>query len=159
METYRAAMLEEAGIHDSFVQDNQSRSVRGVLRGLHYQLRRPQAKLCRVVCGEVLDVAVDIRTGSPTFGRWVAVTLSDKNKQQIYVPRGFAHGYLVRSETADFIYKCSDYYDATDDCGVLWSDPAIGIAWEVTEPIVSSRDQQLPRLADVMHDMLPRYES
>ena len=159
METYRAAVLEEAGIHDSFVQDNQSRSVRGVLRGLHYQLRRPQAKLCRVVRGEVLDVAVDIRTGSPTFGRWVAVTLSDKNKQQIYVPRGFAHGYLVRSETADFIYKCSDYYDATDDCGVLWSDPAIGIAWEVTEPIVSSRDQQLPRLADVMHDMLPRYES
>ena len=142
METYRAEALAEAGIHHNFVQDNHSRSLRGVLRGLHYQLRQPQAKLCRVVSGEVFDVAVDVRLGSPTFGQWCGVALSAENKLQIYVPRGFAHGYVVRSETADFLYKCSDYYDAADDRGVLWSDPAIGIAWDVSEPIVSSKDQQ-----------------
>ena len=158
METYRAEMLASAGVRDEFVQDNHARSGRGVLRGLHYQLRRPQAKLCRVVSGEVFDVAVDVRQGSPTFGQWVGVTLSAKNKVQIYVPRGFAHGYAVRSETADFLYKCSDYYDASDDRGILWSDPALEIAWDVAEPIVSGKDQQLPRLADVPREMLPRYE-
>lgn len=158
METYRAEALEAAGIRDHFVQDNHSRSVRGVLRGLHYQLKKPQAKLCRVVSGEVFDVAVDVRLGSPTFGQWVGVTLSEENKLQIYVPRGFAHGYAVRSETADFLYKCSDYYDPSDDCGILWSDPAIGIAWDVAEPIVSPKDQQYLRLAEVQREMLPRYE-
>ncbi len=158
METYRAEVLAEAGIHDHFVQDNHARSERGVLRGLHYQLRRPQAKLCRVVSGEVFDVAVDIRQGAPTFGQWVGVTLSAENKLQIYVPRGFAHGYLVRSETADFLYKCSDYYDASDDRGILWSDPALGIAWEAANPTVSTKDQQLPRLADVARELLPRHE-
>jgi dTDP-4-dehydrorhamnose 3,5-epimerase len=159
METYRAEALAEAGIRDSFVQDNHSRSVRGVLRGLHYQLRQPQAKLCRVVSGEVFDVAVDVRLGSPTFGQWVGVMLSEENKLQIYVPRGFAHGYVVRSASADFLYKCSDYYDASDDRGVLWNDPAIGIAWDVAEPIVSAKDQQYLRLADVPHEMLPRFKS
>ncbi len=158
METYRAEALAETDIRDNFVQDNHARSVRGVLRGLHYQLRQPQAKLCRVVSGEVFDVAVDIRSGSPTFGQWVGVTLSEQNKLQIYVPRGFAHGYVVRSDTAEFLYKCSDYYDPSDDRGVLWSDPAIGIAWDVAEPIVSGKDQQYPRLAEVPHEMLPRYK-
>lgn len=158
METFRTEWLDEAGIHDNFVQDNHARSGRRVLRGLHYQLQRPQAKLCRVVSGEVFDVAVDIRLGSPTFGQWVGVTLSAENKLQIYVPCGFAHGYLALSETSDFLYKCSDYYDPNDDRGVLWSDPAIGIAWDETEPIVSSKDQQLPRLADVPRELLPRYQ-
>jgi dTDP-4-dehydrorhamnose 3,5-epimerase len=159
METYRAEVLASSGIDDNFVQDNHSRSVRGVLRGLHYQLRQPQAKLCRVVSGEVFDVAVDVRMGSPTFGQWVGVTLSAENKLQIYVPRGFAHGYVVRSETADFLYKCSDYYDPADDRGVLWSDPAIGVAWEVHGPIVSAKDQQYLRLAEIPPEMLPRYNS
>jgi dTDP-4-dehydrorhamnose 3,5-epimerase len=158
METYRAEILTEAGIHDNFVQDNHARSGRGVLRGLHYQLQHPQAKLCRVVAGEVFDVAVDVRLGSPTFGQWVGVTLSEQNKLQVYVPRGFAHGYVLRSDAAEFLYKCTDYYDPSDDRGVLWSDPAIGIAWDVAGPIVSVKDQQLPRLGDVPHELLPRYE-
>ena len=158
METYRAEILARAGIHDNFVQDNHARSGRGVLRGLHYQLPYLQAKLCRVVSGEVFDVAVDIRQGSPTFGRCVGEILSAENQVQIYVPRGFAHGYVVRSETADFLYKCSDYYDAAGDRGILWSDPAIGIAWNESHPMVSPKDQRLPRLTDVPHDMLPRYE-
>ena len=149
METYRAEALAEAGIHDNFVQDNHARSARGVLRGLHYQLRHPQAKLCRVTSGEVFDVAVDVRLGSPTFGQWFGATLSEENKLQIYVPRGFAHGYVVRSETADFLYKCSDYYDASDDRGVLWSDPALGIPWDTPTPILSAQDQQYLPLADV----------
>ncbi len=156
-ETYRADVLASAGIHDNFVQDNHSRSARGVLRGLHYQLRRPQAKLCRVVSGEVFDVAVDIRLGSPTFGKWYGVVLSSENKLQIYLPPGFAHGFVVRSETADFLYKCSDYYDASDDRGVLWNDPAIGIAWEAPAPIVSPKDLQHPPLAEVPQALLPRY--
>ena len=158
METYRAEALQQAGINDKFVQDNHARSARGVLRGLHYQLQHPQAKLCRVVAGEVFDVAVDVRLGSPTFGRWFGVTLSEENKLQIYVPRGFAHGYVVRSETADFLYKCSDYFDPGDDRGVLWNDPAIRIEWDTPEPILSAKDQQYARLADVAHDMLPRYQ-
>ncbi len=158
METYRAETLARAGLCDSFVQDNHSRSGRGILRGLHYQLHYPQTKLCRVVSGEVYDVAVDIRMGSPTFGKWYGVTLSAENKLQLYVPRGFAHGYIVRSEIADFLYKCSDYYDAADDRGILWSDPAIGITWDVSIPVLSGKDQQRPLLADVPPDWLPRYE-
>jgi dTDP-4-dehydrorhamnose 3,5-epimerase len=157
METYRADALARAGVCDSFVQDNHSRSARNVLRGLHYQLRRPQAKLCRVVSGEVFDVAVDIRTGSPTFGKWYGILLSAANKLQLYVPRGFAHGYVVRSGTADFLYKCSDYYDPSDDLGVLWQDQGIGIAWDVSVPILSGKDQQRPPLADLPAELLPRY--
>ncbi len=157
METYRADVLASARIRDNFVQDNHSRSPRGVLRGLHYQVRQPQAKLCRVVSGEVFDVAVDIRLGSPTFGQWYGVLLSSENKLQIYMPPGFAHGFVVRSEIADFLYKCSDYYDPSDDRGIRWDDPAIGIAWETAAPILSPKDLQHPLLADVPRDLLPRY--
>ncbi len=158
METYRASVLATAGIHDGFVQDNHSRSSRGVLRGLHYQVRHPQAKLCRVVSGEVFDVAVDIRLGSPTLGQWYGVVLSSENKLQLYIPAGFAHGFVVRSETADFLYKCSDYYDAADDRGILWNDPTIGIAWETPDPILSAKDLKHPSLADAPRELLPRYK-
>ncbi len=158
METYRADALQRAGIHDDLVQDNHSRSVRGVLRGLHYQLKKPQAKLCRVVAGEVFDVAVDVRLGSPTFGQWFGVTLSAENKLQIYVPRGFAHGYVVRSETADFLYKCSDYYDPRTIaafCGAIRPSESRG-TWPI--PIVSAKDQQYLRLAEIPGELLPRYQ-
>jgi len=157
-ETYRADHFAALGIADVFVQDNHSRSRRGTLRGLHAQLRRPQAKLCRVTQGEVLDVAVDIRVGSPHFGRHVAVRLSAENKLQIYVPRGFVHGFLVLSDYAEFQYKCSDFYDAADEIGVLWSDPALAIAWDVTAPDLSAKDRALPRLADIPPQRLPRFE-
>lgn len=158
METYRQNVLREAGIRDNFVQDNHSRSSRGVLRGLHYQLRRPQAKLCRVVQGEVLDIAVDVRLESPTFGKWISVVLSGENHQQLYIPKGFAHGFAVRSEAADFLYKCSDYFDGADDRGVLWDDPAIGIDWQTPEPILSDKDKRYLPLAEIAHENLPRYE-
>ncbi len=158
METYRQDVLEGAGIQDQFVQDNHSRSSRGVLRGLHYQLRNPQAKLCRVVQGEVLDVAVDIRIGSPTFGQWVSVLLSAENHLQLYIPRGFAHGFAVQSETADFLYKCSDYYSAPDDRGVLWNDPNIGIDWQTPTPILSEKDTGYLPLSRIARDQLPRYQ-
>jgi dTDP-4-dehydrorhamnose 3,5-epimerase len=158
METYRQNVLAEAGIRDNFVQDNHSHSSSGVLRGLHYQLRHPQAKLCRVVQGEVLDIAVDIRVGSPTFGTWVSVVLSGENQQQLYIPKGFAHGFVVRSETADFLYKCSDYFDGADDRGVLWNDQAIGIDWQTAEPILSDKDRRYLPLNEIAHENLPRYE-
>jgi len=157
METYRQNVLAEAGIRETFVQDNHSRSARGVLRGLHYQLRHPQAKLCRVALGEVLDIAVDIRVGSPNFGKWVSVVLSGENQTQIYIPKGFAHGFVVRSESADFLYKCSDYFDATDDRGVLWNDPDLAIDWREPSPIISDKDRRYLTLAQIPHDQLPRY--
>jgi dTDP-4-dehydrorhamnose 3,5-epimerase len=158
METYRQNVLAEAGVHETFVQDNHSRSSRGVLRGLHYQLRQPQAKLCRVAQGEVLDVAVDVRLGSPNFGKWVGVILSGENHAQLYIPQGFAHGFVVRSESADFLYKCSDYFDASDDRGVLWNDPAIGIDWQTGEPNISEKDTRYLPLLKIAHDNLPRYQ-
>ena len=158
METYRENVLAEAGIRERFVQDNHSHSSRGVLRGLHYQLRNPQAKLCRVTSGEVLDVAVDVRLGSPNFGKWVSVVLSADNYTQIYIPKGFAHGFVVRSEKADFLYKCSDYFNASDDRGVLWNDPAIGIDWDTPDPILSEKDMRYLRLAEIPHDRLPSYQ-
>jgi dTDP-4-dehydrorhamnose 3,5-epimerase len=158
METYRQNVLADAGIRDNFVQDNHSHSSRGVLRGLHYQLRHPQAKLCRVVQGEVLDIAVDIRLGSPTFGKWVSVLLSGENQQQLYIPKGFAHGFAVRSTSADFLYKCSDYFDGADDRGVLWNDPAIGIDWQTSEPVLSDKDRLYLPLHEIAHEHLPRYE-
>ncbi len=141
-----------------FVQDNHSRSCKKTLRGLHYQLRRPQAKLCRVVRGEVLDVAVDIRRGSPTFGKVASVVLSAENMHQIYVPVGFAHGFVVVSEEAEFLYKCSDYYDPGGEYGVLWSDPELGIPWNMANPILSEKDSRYPRLRDIPQEHLPRYE-
>lgn len=157
-ETYRESLLAEAGIHEHFVQDNHSRSSRGVLRGLHYQQRRPQAKLCRVAQGEVLDIAVDIRFGSPSFGKWVSVVLSGENHLQLFIPRGFAHGFVVRSDSADFLYKCSDYYEGSDDCGVLWNDPGIGIDWQVASPILSDKDRQYLPLSQVPHEQLPQFQ-
>jgi dTDP-4-dehydrorhamnose 3,5-epimerase len=158
METYRQNALAEAGIAEKFVQDNHSHSSRGVLRGLHYQLRNPQAKLCRVTQGEVLDIAVDIRAGSPNFGKWVSVVLSGENHAELYIPKGFAHGFVVRSETADFLYKCSDYFEAGDDRGVLWNDPQIGINWETPDPILSNKDKDYLPLAKIAQDQLPRYQ-
>ncbi len=158
METYRADSLAAAGVHDTFVQDNHSRSSRGVLRGLHYQLRHAQAKFCRVAQGEVLDIAVDIRVGSPNFGKWVGAVLSDENGHALYIPQGFAHGFAVRSETADFLYKCSDYYDATDDRGVLWNDPGLGIDWDIPAPILSAKDQRYLPLGQIPRSGLPVYQ-
>lgn len=129
METFEAGAFAKAGIPGPFVQDNQSKSSRGVLRGLHFQVRHTQAKLVRVVRGEVFDVAVDCRPGSPTFGKWVGVTLSEENKKQLYVPQGFAHGFLVLSEEAEFTYKCSDYYDPSAEGGIPWDDPTVGVQW------------------------------
>jgi dTDP-4-dehydrorhamnose 3,5-epimerase len=158
METYREKVLAGAGIHEQFVQDNHSHSSRGVLRGLHYQLRSPQAKLCRVVQGEVLDIAVDVRLGSPHFGQWVSVLLSAENHLQLYIPKGFAHGFVVQSETADFLYKCGDYYDAGDDRGVLWNDPEIGIDWQTPSPILSEKDSRYLPLSQIARDQLPRFQ-
>lgn len=157
METYRADVLAAAGVTENFVQDNHSHSAQGVLRGLHYQLRHPQAKLCRVAAGEVLDIAVDIRVGSPNFGKWVSAILSAENRHALYLPKGFAHGFTVRSEHADFLYKCSDYFDPADDCGVLWNDPALAIDWDEPAPILSAKDQRNLPLAQIPRDRLPLY--
>ena len=148
LETFQAVRYEqEAGIDLPFVQDNHSRSARGVLRGLHFQKTKPQGKLVRVVRGEVYDVAVDIRKGSATFGEWEAVILSEQNKLQFWVPPGFAHGFVVLSDIADFEYKCTDFYDSTDEGSILWSDPDLGIQWPVQNPIVSAKDAVAKQLA------------
>ena len=149
METYSRAKYEEAGVVSDFVQDNLSYSVKGTLRGLHFQIKRPQAKLVQVVTGEIFDVAVDIRPGSSTFGKWAGVYLSEKNKRQLFIPEGFAHGFCVISETAHFLYKCSDFYFQHDEGGIIWSDPDIGIDWPFKDPIVSEKDKQLPRLSGI----------
>ncbi len=155
-ESYHINRMRVLGINNTFVQDNHSHSARGALRGLHYQVKHAQAKLCRVVRGEVLDIAVDIRRGSPTFGKWVGAVLSEENNRQIYIPAGFAHGFLVLSETADFLYKCSDFYHAESERGILWNDPAIGIDWRSQEPpLLSVKDAANPRLADVPEYDLP----
>jgi dTDP-4-dehydrorhamnose 3,5-epimerase len=159
METFRVNRYQEAGISGPFVQDNFSRSQRGVLRGLHYQLKNPQGKLVQVLSGEVFDVAVDIRRGSPTFGQWAATVLSDENNRQMYIPPGFAHGFLVLSGSVDFIYKCTDYYDPQNERGVLWSDPAIGIRWPGGDPVLSVKDAALPELAAVTDEQLPVYQA
>lgn len=149
LETFQAERYQrDAGITLPFVQENQSRSARGVLRGLHAQGSRPQGKLVRVSRGEVFDVAVDIDPASPTCGRWVGVTLSDKNQRQVWIPPGYAHGFLVLSEVADFAYKCTDYYCPGDEVGIRWDDPTVGIDWPLTDPVLSDKDQRLPTLND-----------
>jgi dTDP-4-dehydrorhamnose 3,5-epimerase len=158
VETYRADRYREHGIEGPFVQDNHSRSVAGTLRGLHLQLRHPQGKLIRVIEGEVFDVAVDVRRGSPTFGRWVGVTLSAENFKQCYVPPGFAHGFCVVSAIAQVEYKCTDFYDPASEIGVAWNDPALGISWPVSQPLLSRRDNQHPTLAQLA-DTLPPYST
>jgi len=147
LETFREdAYARLLGPDERFVQDNHSRSRRGVLRGLHFQTRQPQGKLLRCVAGEIYDVAVDVRPGSPKYGSWVGVTLSEANKQQLYIPPGFAHGFQVVSASADVEYKCTDYYDPGGEGGVRWDDPDLAINWPVAEAIVSDKDQRLPRL-------------
>ena len=158
METYHQRRYTEAGIERNFVQDNLSQSVRGTLRGLHYQLHQAQAKFIQVIQGTIYDVAVDIRRGSPSFGQWAGIHLSDENKRQLFLPEGFAHGFCVLSETAQVFYKCSDFYAADDEGGILWSDPALAIDWPVSEPLLSEKDRQFPCLADIAPERLPLYE-
>ena len=160
MESYNLRTLSALGIGHHFVQDNHSRSRRGVLRGLHFQLRHPQAKLVRATRGRVFDVAVDIRVGSPHFGRWAGAELSEDNHRMLFAPEGFAHGFLVLSEVAEFQYKCSDFYDPTDELGIVWDDPAIGIDWPLgeIEPILSERDLRWGTLASMDAGSLPRYQ-
>lgn len=156
METFHTRKYAELGIARPFVQDNHSRSRRGILRGLHYQLRQPQGKLVYVVRGEVFDVAVDIRRGSPTFGKWVGEYLSEENKRQIFVPPGFAHGFYVTSAEADVFYKCTDFYRREDEYGILWSDAGLAIDWPLQgEPLLSEKDRQSPPLSAVPEEHLP----
>jgi dTDP-4-dehydrorhamnose 3,5-epimerase len=158
MEIYQQRRYIEAGIESIFVQDNLSRSVQGTLRGLHYQVKHAQAKLIQVIEGAIFDVTLDIRRGSPYFGQWTSVHLSDENRLQLFLPEGFAHGYCVLSESAQVVYKCTDYYAAEDEGGVLWSDPTLDIAWPISEPLLSEKDSQLPCLADIPPGRLPVYE-
>ncbi|PIE42793.1 MAG: dTDP-4-dehydrorhamnose 3,5-epimerase [Gammaproteobacteria bacterium] len=148
VEAYQVKRYQAAGIGIDFVQDNHSRSAYGVLRGLHFQLARPQGKLVRVTQGEVYDVALDIRRGSSTFGRWEAVLLSGNNHRQLYIPAGCAHGFCVTSESADFLYKCTDYYDPTDEAGIIWNDPELAIEWPVSEPVLSEKDMHWPTFSE-----------
>lgn len=148
LESYRANQYAELGIKQPFVQDNHSRSQYGVLRGLHFQISQPQGKLVRVTRGSVFDVAVDVNPESETYGQHVGVNLSDDNHRLFWVPPGYAHGFVVTSETADFQYKCTDYYQPADEGGVAWNDPDIGIDWPVEQPTLSEKDLALPRLAE-----------
>ena len=145
LETFQSDRYrQQLNIDLDFVQDNHSRSAYGVLRGLHFQKQKPQGKLVRVVRGEVFDVAVDIRPGSPTYGQWAGVLLSEENKRQFWVPPGFAHGFVVTSESADFEYKCTDYYDLSDEGAIRWNDPDLAIEWPVENPILSAKDADAP---------------
>lgn len=152
METYQYEAFRAAGISDVFVQDNQSKSTKGVLRGLHFQTKRPQGKLVRVTKGTVYDVAVDIDRKSPTYGKYVGVILSEENKRQFYIPAGMAHGFLVLSDEAEFCYKCTDYYDPSGEGGILWSDLDIAIDWplEGLKVKLSEKDQKHPLLRDLL---------
>lgn len=152
METYNANDFREIGIDLDFVQDNQSSSKKGVLRGLHYQISHPQDKVVRVVSGSVFDVAVDLREDSKTYGKWQGVILSAENKKQFFIPKGFAHGFLVLTETAEFAYKCSEFYHPNDEGGIIWNDPDIGIEWPElsdVELIISEKDQQWPIISQL----------
>lgn len=156
-ESYHAQRYAEAGLPARFVQDNHSRSVPGTVRGLHYQLRRPQAKLVRVLRGAIYDVAVDIRRGSPTFGRWVAVELSAENKRQLFIPAGFAHAFCVPDVESEVEYKCTDYYDPDDQHGIRWDDASLAIPWPVAAPVLSDKDLAYVPLAPQRAD-LPEYD-
>jgi dTDP-4-dehydrorhamnose 3,5-epimerase len=154
LESFNAHRFAEVtGVRAEFVQDNQSRSARGVLRGLHYQIRQPQGKLVRVVRGRVFDVAVDLRRSSPAFGRWAGVELSEDNHRQLWIPPGFAHGFLVLSESADFLYKATDYYAPEHERAIRWDDPSVGIDWPIGEqaPLLSAKDRAAPSLAAAEH--------
>jgi len=155
LESFQCARYQEAGIVDNFVQDNHSRSVKGILRGLHFQVLRPQAQVVTVMHGHIFDVAVDLRPGSPTFGRWFGAELSEEGPRQLYMAPGFAHGFCVLSDVADIHYKASRYYDHADEGGVLWNDPDIGIHWPVDAPKISPRDQAYPVLRELGRERLP----
>lgn len=155
MESYNYNDFKEAGIEEVFVQDNQSASKRGVLRGLHFQIEHPQDKLVRVIKGEVFDVAVDLRKDSPTFGQWYGVLLSEENKKQFFVPKNFAHGFLVLSDYAEFCYKCTDFYHPGDEGGLIWNDPEIGVQWPIPEDmelVFSDRDTKWGGLSDFVKE-------
>jgi dTDP-4-dehydrorhamnose 3,5-epimerase len=154
-EVYHREKFEAAGLPGTFVQDNQSYSFRHVLRGLHAQARKPQGKLVRALQGEIFDVAVDIRPGSPTFGHWVSAVLSGENNCQLWVPPGFVHGFCVTSDSATVQYKCTEQYAPNDEIGVLWNDPEIGIAWPVAEPVLNAKDLRLPFLKDLAETLRP----
>lgn len=156
LETYHSSRFRDAGLPEMFVQDNHSRSARGVLRGLHYQEPGPQGKLVRCTRGTMWDVAVDIRVGSPTFGRWVGVELTEENKRMLFVPEGFAHGFCALTDDCDVIYKCTALYERENDRGILWNDPDIGIRWPIAQPLLSKKDAAAPRLKDAK--VLPRYQ-
>lgn len=162
LETFREDVLLQAGINAHFVQDNHTRSSQGVLRGLHYQMTQTQGKLVRVAAGSVFDVVVDVRSGSPTFGQWYGTELNEDNLKMIYVPPGFAHGFVVLSETADFIYKCTDYYHPESEQGIAWDDPDLNIDWsiaEIAEKIsLSDKDKQNVKLKDQPAEKLPAYK-
>lgn len=155
LESFHALRYREAGILDDFVQDNHSRSVKGVLRGLHFTVKRPQAQIVTVLRGHIFDVVVDLRSGSPTFGRWFGADLSEDGPRQVYMPAGFAHGFCVLSEMADLHYKVSHFYDPTDEGGLLWNDPDVGISWPLAMPHVPTRDAAYPTLRTLRHDELP----
>ena len=157
LETYQQQRFADLGIHDVFVQDNHSRSAKGTVRGLHYQVRHAQAKLCRAVEGEVLDVAVDIRLGSPHFGKWTSVLLSAEKQNQIFIPQGFAHGFAALTDTVQFLYKCSDFYDPASEHGIIWNDPDLAIDWGIADPLISEKDAKFPTLAAMPREFLPHY--
>lgn len=157
METYHGKRYHDAGIREEFVQDNLSFSARGVLRGLHFQNPNAQGKLVHVLQGEVFDVAVDIRKGSPHYGKWFGVTLSAENKKQLYIPPDFAHGFVVTSETALFAYKCTNLYDPASERSIIWNDPDIGIDWPLRQPALSGKDAAAPTLAAIDPSFLPAY--
>jgi dTDP-4-dehydrorhamnose 3,5-epimerase len=158
VESWHCARYSDIGLASDFVQDNVVRSVRNVLRGLHYQQPHPQAKLVFAVAGEVFDVAVDLRLGSPTFGEWHGQLLSETNHMQMYIPEGFAHGYAVLSDVAVITYKCTDYYDAAAESGILWSDPELAIEWPVKDPVLSQKDRNALPLRRVPRDRLCEYD-
>ena len=158
LEAYHLNKYSKAGILKPFVQDNHAHSKKNVLRGLHYQLQNPQGKLVYVIKGEIFDVAVDIRRGSPTFGKWSGGILSDENRRQLFIPQGFAHGYCVLSDTADVIYKNTDFYSPGDEYGILWSDSSIQITWQIKDPILSEKDSTNPKLSEVPKEHLPVYK-
>lgn len=157
-ETFQSIRYSEAGINAPFVQDNFSHSSRSVLRGLHYQLQKPQGKMVWVSRGAVFDVAVDIRKGSPRFGRWVGVILNDQNHWQLYIPPGFAHGFCVLSDSVDFVYKVTDYYEPEGEQGIYWEDSRLGIEWPVETPLVSEKDAAHPLLSEISPEHLPTYQ-
>jgi dTDP-4-dehydrorhamnose 3,5-epimerase len=159
MELYKNKSYANSGLEANFVQDNYSHSRKNVIRGLHYQLNNPQGKLVFVLNGEIFDVCVDIRLNSPHFGKWIGLNLSSDNRRQLFIPEGFAHGFCVLSETADVIYKCTDYYAPEDEYGINWSDPNISIDWPISDPVISQKDRSYKYLNEISREHLPEYHA